>query len=256
MMARDSDFNDEDDWFSGERNRNIGKGAGTPRNNPRGGKGGKRPWDSEMRGREWDRDRYDRERASREFFDRDREPPRSRGQTSSRRRSRSPNRRDGSRHNAVQEAAPNSAPPKAVYRPAVKIGDGAMDSPSVREGERGAKAGSKALVSRALSGQNSNNSTPRGRKSSNSPSALPSLLSGIESPTPSNSSSRRREGRGKEQERDWENEWRRRGNGGGNVASWGKDFDKKIEGLTTKRKTKEDGTSRGSSGQKYYGGYM
>lgn len=131
-----------------------------------------------------------------------------------------------------------------------------MDSPSVREGERGAKAGSKALVSRALSGQNSYNSTPRGRKSSNSPSALPSLLSRIESPTPSNSSSRRREGRGKEQERDWENEWRRRGNGGGNVASWGKDFDKKIEGLTTKRKTKEDGTSRGSSGQKYYGGYM
>ncbi|KIR55736.1 protein AIR1/2 [Cryptococcus gattii Ru294] len=256
MMARDSDFNDEDDWFSGERNRNIGKGAGTPRNNPRGGKGGKRPWDSEMRGREWDRDRYDRERASREFFDRDREPPRSRGQASSRRRSRSPNRRDGSRHNAMQEAAPNSAPPKAVYRPAVKMGDGAMDSPSVREGERGAKAGSKALVSRALSGQNSNNSTPRGRKSSNSPSALPSLLSRIESPTPSNSSSRRREGRGKEQERDWENEWRRRGNGGGKVASWGKDFDKEIEGLTTKRKTKEDGTSRGSSGQKYYGGYM
>lgn len=255
MMARDTDFNDEDDWFSGDRNRNIGKGAGTPRNNPRGGRGGKRPWDSEMRGKEWDRDRYDRERASREFFDRDREPPRSRGQAPPRRRSRSPNRRDGSRDNAVQETAPNSAPPKAVYRPAINIRDRAIGSPSVREGERGAKAGSKALVSRALSGQNSNNSTPRGQRSSNSPSALPSLLSRIESPTPSNSTSRSRKGRGKEQERDWENEWRRRGNGGGKVANWGKDLDKETEGLSLKKKTKDD-ISRGSSGQKYYGGYM
>lgn len=69
MMVCDIDFNEEDDWFSGDWNCNIGKGVGMLWNNLWGGRGGKCFWDLEMWGKEWDRDRYDCEWVFWEFFD-------------------------------------------------------------------------------------------------------------------------------------------------------------------------------------------
>ena len=71
-----------------------------------------------------------------------------------------------------------------------------------------------------------------------------------ESPAASGSSSRmkkRRKGRDEERGKDWESEWRMNGNGGGNVADWGRELDRE------EKKAKVD---KGKvSGQRYTGGY-
>ncbi|ODN79848.1 hypothetical protein L202_03742 [Cryptococcus amylolentus CBS 6039] len=251
---------DEDDWFGGNRERDRRGGQGTPQNRGRGqagtpqnrggpaGRDGRRPWDSELRGREWDQDRAKRDHASRNDRD-DYDHFERRGGQPPRRQSRSPpaRKRGGQ---SLRDLPPSSAPPKANYRP--RLDDrGYADSPSVRGDGRGAEAGagSRALLARAM-GPQGGGSSPRSHDLGASPK--PSLKSRI-GPAPGGGK------RGRDDERDWEGEWRRGGGQGGNVADWGRQMDRDVRdsrdgrGMSIRGSGAKD--QQKGTGQKYHGGY-
>ncbi|WVO16242.1 hypothetical protein L204_103913 [Cryptococcus depauperatus] len=69
MRAKNRDESDPDDWFTGNRRLSPqgrgGRNAITPQNGSRSQRSKHRPWDSEMRGRDWEQDRYERDHAGR-----------------------------------------------------------------------------------------------------------------------------------------------------------------------------------------------
>ncbi|TYJ55694.1 hypothetical protein B9479_003598 [Cryptococcus floricola] len=258
MISRGGrDDEDEDDWFGGNRERDRRGGQGTPQNRGRGqagtpqnrggpaGRDGRRPWDSELRGREWDQDRAKRDHASRNDRD-DYDHFERRGGQPRRRQSRSPPARKRGGQSS-RDLPPSSAPPKANYRP--RLDDrGYTDSPSVRGDGREAGAGSRALLARAM-GPQSGGASPRSRDLGASPK--PSLKSRI---GPASGGGKR----GRDDERDWEGEWRRGGGQGGNVADWGRQMDRDARDSRDGRGMSIRGSGakdQKSSGQKYHGGY-